>query len=146
MDTMFRVPVLGWRFGLNTIIDLIPGIGDTATAIICLYILVSAVRYRVPKVTLVRMGFNTAIYYVGGLVPVAGVVFATWWKPNARNLELLRRRATVSANDARQARRSDLLFVWFIILLLLGLLFGSLVLVYLALRLVAEDLNSLGSY
>src|SRR4051812_7291733 len=25
MDTYFRIPVLGWRFGLNLIIDLIPG-------------------------------------------------------------------------------------------------------------------------
>src|SRR6187200_1671959 len=28
MDSQFRVPGLNWRFGLNTFIDLIPGIGD----------------------------------------------------------------------------------------------------------------------
>src|SRR5512143_184956 len=57
MDNQFRIPLLDWRFGLNAIIDLIPEFGDVATTIVALYILVSAVMYRVPKVTLLRMGF-----------------------------------------------------------------------------------------
>ena len=61
MDNQFRIPVLGWRFGLNAIIDLIPEFGDIATTIVALYILVSAVRYRVPKITLLRMGLNIGI-------------------------------------------------------------------------------------
>ena len=72
MDNQFRVPVIGWRFGLNAVIDLIPEVGDIATTIVALYILVSAVRYRVPKITLLRMGLNIAIYFIGGLVPFAG--------------------------------------------------------------------------
>src|SRR5258708_33775649 len=71
MDNQFRVPVIGWRFGLNAVIDLIPEFGDIATTIVALYILVSAVRYRVPKITLLRMGLNIAIYLVGGLGPFA---------------------------------------------------------------------------
>jgi hypothetical protein len=141
MDTLFRVPILGWRFGLNTIIDLIPGIGDTATSIVCLYIIVSAVRYRVPKLTLFRMGVNTAIYYVGGMAPLVGDLFDTWWKPNRRNLELLRRSAMVSAEDAHGARVSDLLFLGVILGFLLALLFGSLVLTYFALRSLLEGMN-----
>src|SRR5439155_9001518 len=99
MDNQLRLPVLGWRFGLNAIIDLIPEFGDVATTIVALYVLVSAVRYRVPKVTLLRMGMNIAIYFVVGLIPLAGDLFAAWWKPNIRNINLLRRRATVSAAE-----------------------------------------------
>ena len=128
MDNQFRLPILGWRFGLNAIIDLIPEFGDITTTIIALYVLVSAVQYRVPKITLLRMGLNIAIYFVVGLVPLVGDLFAVWWKPNIRNLNLLRRRATVSAAEARQARTSDWLFVAGIVTLLLGLLFGSLAL------------------
>ena len=128
MDNQFKVPVLGWRFGLNAIIDLIPEFGDIATTIVALYVLVSAVRYRVPKITLLRMGVNIAIYFVGGLVPFAGDLFAVWWKPNIRNLNLLRRRATVSADEAKRARASDWLFVALIIGTLLALLFGSIAL------------------
>src|ERR1041385_5394006 len=107
MDNQFRLPILGWRFGLNAIIDLIPEFGDIATTIIALYVLVSAVRYRVPKITLLRMGLHIAIYFVGGLIPLAGDLFAIWWKPNIRNINLLRRRATVSADEARRGRTSD---------------------------------------
>lgn len=128
MDNQFRVPVLGWRFGLNAIIDLIPEFGDIATTIVALYVLVAAVRYRVPKITLLRMGLNIAIYFVGGLVPLLGDLFAIWWKPNIRNLNLLRRRATVSAEQARRGRASDWLFVAVIVGGLLGLLFASIAL------------------
>ena len=128
MDNRFRIPVLGWRFGLNAIIDLIPQFGDVATTIVALYVLVSAVRYRVPKVTLLRMGMNIAIYFVVGLIPLAGDLFGVWWKPNIRNLNLLRRRATVSAAEAKRGRTSDWLFVALIAGGLLALLFGSIVL------------------
>ncbi len=128
MDNQFRIPVLGWRFGLNAIIDLIPEIGDVATTIVALYVLVSAVRYRVPKVTLLRMGVNIAVYFVVGLIPLAGDLFAAWWKPNLRNISLLRRRATVSAAEAKRGRTSDWLFVAFIVGGLLALLFGSIAL------------------
>ena len=128
MDNQFRIPVLGWRFGMNAIIDLIPGVGDVTTSIVALYLLVSAVRYRVPKVTLLRMALNIAIYFVGGLVPFAGDVFAIWWKPNIRNLNLLRARATVSATDLRQGRVTDWLFVGGVAAFLLTLLFGSIIL------------------
>lgn len=141
MDNQFRIPVLGWRFGMNAIIDLIPGIGDVSTTIIALYVLVSAVRYRVPKITLLRMGLNIAIYFVGGLVPLVGDVFAIWWKPNIRNIDLLRRRATVSGEEARQGRTTDWLFVAVIVGSLLTLLFASMALVGLVLWYVANHLR-----
>jgi hypothetical protein len=128
MDNQFQVPVIGWRFGLNAIIDLIPEVGDIATSIVALYILVSAVRYRVPKITLLRMGMNIAIYFVGGLIPFAGDLFGAWWKPNIRNIDLLRHRATVSAEDARRGRTSDWVFVAVIVGVLLSILFGSIAL------------------
>jgi len=125
MDNQFRIPILGWRFGMNAIIDLIPQVGDVSTTLVALYVLVSAVRYRVPKVTLLRMGMNIAIYFLVGLFPFIGDLFGAWWKPNIRNINLLRRRATVSAADAKQGRTSDWLFVALIAGGLLALLFGS---------------------
>jgi len=125
MDDLFRVPVLGWRFGLDAIVGLIPGFGDTATSLVSFYILGAAVRYRVPKVTLLRMGLNIGIDYLGGTLPVVGDLFDAWWKSNQMNVDLLKRRAAVSANEARQGRTSDWLFVGIIILGLIGLAIGS---------------------
>src|SRR5438132_13758890 len=95
MDNQFRLPILGWRFGLNAIIDLIPEFGDIATTIVALYILVSAVRYRVLKITLLRMGVYIGIYFAGGVILFCGYFFDAWWKQNCGNLNLLTRRATV---------------------------------------------------
>src|SRR5215510_2641837 len=125
MDDMFRVPVLGWRFGLDALIGLIPGFGDTATSLVSFYILAAAVRYRVPKITLLRMGLNIAIDYVVGSLPVVGDVADAWWKSNHMNIDLLKKRATVSIEEARSGRISDWLFVGGIILGLIGLAIGS---------------------
>ncbi|HAF14219.1 MAG TPA: DUF4112 domain-containing protein [Blastocatellia bacterium] len=121
MDDLIRVPGIGWRFGLDAIVGLIPGLGDTATTLVSFYILASAVRYRVPKVTLLRMGLNIGIDYLVGSLPLVGDLFDAWWKSNQMNVELLSRRATVSRSEARRGTLSDWLFVGVIILVLAGL-------------------------
>src|SRR5262244_849012 len=125
MDDLFRVPVLGWRFGLDALIGLIPGVGDTATTLVSFYILAAAVRYRVPKITLLRMGLNIGIDYTLGSLPLVGDVFDAWWKSNQMNVALLRKRAQVTAAEAKRGRTSDWLFVGFIILLLVALLVAT---------------------
>jgi hypothetical protein len=125
MDDMFRVPVLGWRFGLDALVGLIPGLGDTSTSLVSFYILAAAVRYRVPKITLLRMGLNIGIDYVVGSLPVIGDLADAWWKSNRMNLDLLRKRATVTAAEARSGRASDWLFVGGIILGLIVLAIAS---------------------
>jgi hypothetical protein len=125
MDDLFRVPVLGWRFGLDALVGLIPGFGDTGTTLVSFYILAAAVRYRVPKITLLRMGLNIAIDYVVGSLPLIGDLADAWWKSNRKNVELLRNRATVSAEEARSGRLSDWIFVGGLIVGLTVLAFGS---------------------
>jgi hypothetical protein len=119
------VPILGWRFGLDALIGLIPGIGDTGTALASFYILASAVRHGVPKITLLRMGMNIGFDYLIGSVPVVGDVADVFWKSNQKNIALLRKRATVSAEEARAGRISDWIFVGGIIVGLIALLIGS---------------------
>ena len=145
MDDLFRVPILGWRVGLDALIGLIPGFGDTATSIVSFYILVAGVRYRVPKITLLRMGMNIALDYVVGSLPVVGDLADAWWKSNHKNIDLLKKRATVSTEEARSGRVSDWLFVGGIILGLIALAIGSaLVSLYLLLR-AGELLAGIGN-
>ena len=125
LDDLFRIPVLGWRIGLDALVGLIPGIGDTATTVASLYVLGAAVRYRVPKITLLRMGLNLGIDYALGSLPLVGDFFDAWWKSNQKNVALLRQRATVSANEAREGRLSDWLFVGLIMALLVLLAIGA---------------------
>jgi hypothetical protein len=125
MDDLFRVPGLGWRFGLDALIGLIPGFGDTATSLVSFYILAAAVRYRVPKVTLARMGLNIALDYAVGSLPLVGDFVDAAWKSNHKNIDLLKKRATVSAEEARSGKASDWLFVGGIILGLIVLALAS---------------------
>ena len=141
MDDLFRIPVLGWRVGLDALVGLIPGVGDTATTLASLYILTSAVRYRVPKITLLRMGLNLGIDYAVGALPLVGDFFDAWYKSNQKNIDLLRKRATVSASEAREGKISDWLFVGLIILLLVGLAVTAAVVSVFLLMLIADQMS-----
>jgi len=125
MDGLFRIPGTGWRIGLDALVGLIPGVGDFATTAVSLYILAAGVRYRVPKVTLLRMASNIAVDYLLGSVPIVGDLFDAAWKSNQMNVELLKQRASVSPEEAKQGRLSDWLFLGVIVLGLLVLLAGS---------------------
>jgi hypothetical protein len=127
MDGLFRIPGTGWRVGLDAIVGLIPGVGDFATTAVSFYILAAGVRYRVPKVTLLRMAANVGVDYLLGAVPVVGDIFDAAWKSNQMNVELLRSRASVTAEEATSGRASDWLFLGVILVALLLMLIGSVV-------------------
>ena len=142
LDGVFRVPGTGWRFGLDALVGLVPGIGDLATTTVSFYILAAGVRYRVSKATLLRMGANLGIDYLLGSVPVLGDLFDAYWKSNQKNVELLRRRATVSAEEARRGRLSDWLFVGALMLVLLLILVGAITVSLYLLSLVFRNVPS----
>ena len=75
LDGLFKVPGVGWRFGLDALIGLVPNVGDITTSLLSFYILVAGVRYGVPKITLVRMAFNIGLDYLVGVIPFIGDAF-----------------------------------------------------------------------
>lgn len=121
LDEWIRIPGIGWRFGLDALIGLIPNAGDSLTALLSFYILVAGARYGVPKITLVRMAFNIGLDYVVGMIPFIGDAFDFFWKSNKRNMDLIRERAT----GHNVGTGGDYLFVIAMIVLLIGLLVGS---------------------
>ncbi len=82
MDELVHVPGTRFRFGLNPVIGLIPGIGDAASALISALCLIYAACCGIPRITLVRMSLNIVINEVVGIVPVAGDAFsfAFWFQ------------------------------------------------------------------
>lgn len=89
LDEQFSVG--GFRFGLDGLLGLAPGVGDAVTGIAALYVIWEAWRLGAPRPALVRMLVNVLIDYVVGSVPVLGDAFDFGWKANRRNLELLRK-------------------------------------------------------
>ncbi len=78
------------RVGLDAIIGLVPGIGDTATTLISLWMVKEAHAMGVPNHILARMVGNIAVDSVVGAVPLLGDAFDVFWRSNLRNMKLLR--------------------------------------------------------
>ncbi len=91
LDSAFGIPGTRFRFGLDGVLGLVPGIGDTVTTLIATTILYEAWRAGVRKPTLLRMGLNVAGDSLLGAVPLVGDVVDFFFKANRRNLELARR-------------------------------------------------------
>lgn len=123
LDDWIKIPVVGWRFGIDALIGLIPNVGDSVTSLASFYILVAGVRYGVPKITLLRMAFNIGLDYLVGTIPFIGDTFDFFWKSNKQNINLIRERAT----GKNVGTTGDYIFVFGIILFLIGLLIGSIV-------------------
>ena len=115
MDDFLGFPGTKFRFGLDPIIGLLPGIGDVASAIISALALVYAARYGVPKILLTRMATNILVNELVGIIPGLGDAFSFWFKSNVRNYKLLRR---YSAAPTR-SRKGD----WIFLVAVLSLLF-----------------------
>lgn len=124
LDGLFRIPGTGWRFGLDSLIGLVPNVGDLSTAVVSFYILVAGVRYGVPKITLLRMALNIGLDYLIGIIPVVGDAFDFFWKHNERNMKLIRERG----KGKGEGKKSDYVFVGAIIFILVSLLAGSVIL------------------
>ncbi len=121
LDDWIKIPVVGWRFGLDALIGLIPNVGDMATSLASFYILLAGVRHGVPRITLVRMAFNIGLDYVVGAIPFIGDAFDFFWKANRQNIDLIRERGTGN----NKGTTGDYVFVFAIILILIALLVGS---------------------
>jgi len=122
MDTAFEVPIVGWRFGWDALIGLVPGVGDVATTLVSLYIVALAGKVGLPRITVARMGLNIAIDMLLGSLPLVGDLFDVWWKANQRNAALLAERLDSPDALNRKATVGDWLFVGAIGLALFALL------------------------
>ena len=115
MDEFVRIPGTRFRFGLDPLLGLIPGIGDTGSALVSALALIQAVRRGIPKILLARMSANILLNELIGIVPIVGDAFSFWFKSNSRNYELLKRHAATPG----VSRRSDWIFVGAVLLALL---------------------------
>ncbi len=88
MDSQFEGP-LGFKFGIDAIIGLIPFVGDFATTGFSLYLVFQAARFNCSSSTLLRMGLNVMIDNLIDMVPFIGNLFDFWWKSNDKNMALL---------------------------------------------------------
>jgi hypothetical protein len=118
LDTAFQVPGTSIRIGLDPIIGLIPGFGDTLAGLLGSSLLFLGAQIGLPRILLVRMSLNVLLNAMIGAIPGIGDVFSFWFKSNMRNLALIQRYAH---EPQRVATTADWVFVIGVILLMLVL-------------------------
>jgi Domain of unknown function (DUF4112) len=90
MDRLIEVPGTKVRVGLNTLLLLLPIVGDAFSSAVSAAILTIGLSvFRVPRIIAVRMMTNSLIDASIGWIPVLGDVFNLWFKADTRNVRLL---------------------------------------------------------
>ena len=86
-----RFSLFGFKFGIDPLLGLLPGLGDSLSLLFSLYLLWIARQLEVPTETIIKMIRNLGIDYVVGIIPVVGDVADFFYKANLKNMELLRK-------------------------------------------------------
>ena len=75
MDSAIRIPVIGLRVGYDSIIGMIPGVGDLLTLAPSAWIIYESKRLGAPAHVISRMVANTATDTLVGMIPLIGDLF-----------------------------------------------------------------------
>ena len=89
MDSAWRIPGTRIRFGADSVLGLIPGVGDGIATALSLYVVAEAWRMGLPNHKLARMIGHVALDGTLGAVPIIGDVFDLMFKANTRNMRIL---------------------------------------------------------
>ncbi|MEK7954480.1 DUF4112 domain-containing protein [Luteolibacter soli] len=128
MDDFIRIPGTNIRIGLDPILGLFPGLGDTVASLVGLAIINEAGRRGVSRKVLIAMALNILANAAVGAVPVVGDLFSVWFKSNRRNHDLLQKAMSAQMSPAERetaARHAGS----FAILLIAGVMLGVVLIV-----------------
>jgi hypothetical protein len=91
LDSRWRIPGTGIRFGADALLSLLPGLGPVVSTVVSGYLIWEARRLGVSTGTMLRMIGNVGLDGLISAVPVAGAVGDVFFRANRRNMALLRR-------------------------------------------------------
>jgi hypothetical protein len=89
MDEAVRIPGTRRGIGLDAALGFVPGVGDVAGALLSAWIIVGALRHRVPMRHVARMIVNVLLDMAIGEIPIFGDIFDIAFEENLINMRLL---------------------------------------------------------
>jgi hypothetical protein len=89
MDEAVPIPGTKRRVGLDAGLSLIPGVGEIIGALLSAWIIVGALRHRVPMPRILRMVIYILLDMTLGSIPIAGTIFDWLFEENVINLNAL---------------------------------------------------------
>jgi hypothetical protein len=136
MDNAVMIPGTNRGVGLDAVIGLIPGFGDAAGALFSLWILVGALRHRVPFPVFAKMVWNILVDLVVGAIPVVGDIFDFLFTENMANVEMvIRNRNRVRPPRGLKEAATAFLFIGAALLVIVvGIVIATVVFAVIALR------------
>lgn len=87
MDTKFNL--FGIRFGIDPLLDVLPGFGSLIGAAMSCYLFWIAYQLKVPSRIYFHMGWHIFLDYLLGFLPFIGFIADLFYRSNAKNLALL---------------------------------------------------------
>ncbi|HAF41358.1 MAG TPA: DUF4112 domain-containing protein [Sphingobium sp.] len=91
LEGLFVIPGTTRRVGLDSLIGLIPVVGDIATAAMGAWIVWEARNLGMSKWQITRMAANVGVDTLIGAIPFAGDLFDFLYKSNSKNLRIIRK-------------------------------------------------------
>lgn len=91
LEGLFVVPGTKYRVGLDSLVGLVPVVGDLATAAMGAWIVWEARNLGMSKWQITRMAANVGVDTVIGAIPFAGDLFDFLYKSNTKNLRIIRK-------------------------------------------------------
>lgn len=91
LERSFVIPGTNVPIGLDSIVGLIPVVGDLIAAAMGSYLIWEARNLGLPKWKLARMAGNIAFDTAVGAVPVLGDAFDLAFRSNTRNLRIVKK-------------------------------------------------------
>ncbi len=91
MDSNFRIPGTSFRFGLDPILGLVPGLGDATSLAISGALIYYMAKHGASRKVVIMMLGNVALDAIFGSIPILGNVFDFFYKANTRNIRLLKK-------------------------------------------------------
>lgn len=90
MDSKFTLPGTNFRFGLDPIIGLIPGVGDAVSLGISGLLISYMYRHGASRKAMIKMIGNALLDAIIGSIPILGSLFDFGYKANERNIRIMK--------------------------------------------------------
>ncbi len=91
LDSKYKIPGTNFRFGIDPILGLVPGLGDVTSFTFSSFLILLMARKGASGKVVALMIVNVLVDTIVGSIPVFGTIFDFFFKANDRNVRLLKR-------------------------------------------------------
>lgn len=88
LDSQFKVGK--FSFGLDPLVNFIPGIGSVITTSLSFYIIWIGIQMKLPSDKIAQMVGNVVMDFLISLIPILGQILDFTFKANERNLRIIK--------------------------------------------------------